>query len=129
VNAVMNLKVSQNAGNFLTGWGSVSFSGRTLPHDVSTSTAQTCFFLLLLLASFSSDITRLAAAPVKSCSSDGYSTVALSPRCTTTLRFPWHLPKQSRAGNFKLVVMRKSPKQARASWSHRVPCLFERMSQ
>jgi hypothetical protein len=32
VNAVMNLQVPQNAGNFLTSWGPVSFSGRSLLH-------------------------------------------------------------------------------------------------
>jgi hypothetical protein len=31
VNAVMNLRVAQNAGNFLTSGGLVGFSGRTLP--------------------------------------------------------------------------------------------------
>jgi hypothetical protein len=30
VNAVMNLQFPENAGNFLTSWGPVSFSGRTL---------------------------------------------------------------------------------------------------
>ena len=35
VSAVMNLRVPQNAGNFLTSWGSVSFSRRTLLHGVS----------------------------------------------------------------------------------------------
>jgi hypothetical protein len=34
VNAVMNLRVPWNAGNFLTSWGPVSFSGRTLVHGV-----------------------------------------------------------------------------------------------
>jgi hypothetical protein len=29
VNAVMNLRVSQNAWSFLTSWETVSFSGRT----------------------------------------------------------------------------------------------------
>jgi hypothetical protein len=31
VTAVMNLRVPQNAGNFLTGWKPVSFSRRTAP--------------------------------------------------------------------------------------------------
>jgi hypothetical protein len=35
VNAVMNLRVPQNAGNFLTGREPVSFSRRTLFHGVS----------------------------------------------------------------------------------------------
>ena len=35
VNAVMNVRVSWNAGNFLTNWGPVSFSGRTLLLGVS----------------------------------------------------------------------------------------------
>jgi hypothetical protein len=30
--AVMNLRVPYNAGNLLTSWGHVSFSGRTLLH-------------------------------------------------------------------------------------------------
>jgi hypothetical protein len=35
VNAVMNLRVPQNAGNFLTSEGPVSFSRRILLHVVS----------------------------------------------------------------------------------------------
>jgi len=35
VNAVMNLRVPWNAGNFLTSWEPVSFSRRTLHHGVS----------------------------------------------------------------------------------------------
>jgi hypothetical protein len=35
VNAVMNLRVPWNAGNFVTSWGPVSFSRRTLLHGVS----------------------------------------------------------------------------------------------
>jgi hypothetical protein len=35
VNAVMNLRVSQNAGNFLSCLERVNFSGRTLLHEVS----------------------------------------------------------------------------------------------
>jgi hypothetical protein len=35
VNAVMNLRVQQNAGNFLTNCKPVSFSRRTLLHGVS----------------------------------------------------------------------------------------------
>ena len=35
VNAVMNLWVPQNAGNFLTNREPVSFSGRTLLHGVN----------------------------------------------------------------------------------------------
>jgi hypothetical protein len=35
VSAVMNLRVPQNAGNFLTSWQSASFSRRTLLHGVS----------------------------------------------------------------------------------------------
>jgi hypothetical protein len=35
VNAVMNLRVPQNAGNFLSSLGPVSFSGRTLLHGVN----------------------------------------------------------------------------------------------
>jgi hypothetical protein len=34
VNSVMNLRVSYNAGNFLTGFKPVSFSRRTLLHGV-----------------------------------------------------------------------------------------------
>ena len=36
VNVVMNLRVSWNAGNFLTNWEPISFSRRTLLHGVST---------------------------------------------------------------------------------------------
>jgi hypothetical protein len=36
VNAVINLRVPQNAGNFLTSWKPGSFSRRTLLHGVST---------------------------------------------------------------------------------------------
>jgi hypothetical protein len=35
VNAVLNLRVPQNAGNFLSSSGRFSFSGRTLLHGVS----------------------------------------------------------------------------------------------
>jgi hypothetical protein len=35
VNALMNLRVPQNAGNFLSSSGCFSFSGRTLLHGVS----------------------------------------------------------------------------------------------
>jgi hypothetical protein len=35
VNAVMNLRVPQNVGNFLSSLGRFSFSGRTLLHGVS----------------------------------------------------------------------------------------------
>ena len=35
VNAVMNLRVPQNAGNFLTSWEPVSFSRKALLHGVS----------------------------------------------------------------------------------------------
>jgi hypothetical protein len=35
VNVVMNLRVSQNAGNFLTSCKPVSFAGRTVLHGVS----------------------------------------------------------------------------------------------
>jgi hypothetical protein len=35
MNAVMNLLVPKNAGNFFTSRGHVSFSGRTLLHGVS----------------------------------------------------------------------------------------------
>jgi hypothetical protein len=35
VYTVMNLRVSQNAGNFLSSLGHFSFSGRTLLHGVS----------------------------------------------------------------------------------------------
>jgi hypothetical protein len=35
VNAVMNLRIPSNSGNFVTSWGSVSLSGRTLLHGVS----------------------------------------------------------------------------------------------
>jgi hypothetical protein len=35
VNAVMNLPVPYNAGNFLTSWEPLRFSGRTLLHGVS----------------------------------------------------------------------------------------------
>jgi hypothetical protein len=34
VSAVMNLRVPQNAGNFLASWGPVSFSRRTVLHGV-----------------------------------------------------------------------------------------------
>ena len=34
-NAVMNLRVAYSTGKFLTGWETVSFSGRTLLHGVS----------------------------------------------------------------------------------------------
>jgi hypothetical protein len=34
VNTVMNLLLSQNTGNFLTSWGTISFSIRTLLHEV-----------------------------------------------------------------------------------------------
>ena len=35
VNAVMNLRVPPNSGNFLTGWKPVSFSRRTVLRGVS----------------------------------------------------------------------------------------------
>jgi len=35
VMVVMNIRVPQNVGNFLTGWEAVSFSRRTLLHGVS----------------------------------------------------------------------------------------------
>jgi hypothetical protein len=35
VNVVMNRRVPQNSGNFLTSWGPVIFSGRILLHGVS----------------------------------------------------------------------------------------------
>jgi hypothetical protein len=35
VNAVMNLRVPYNAGNFLSSWGPGSFRGRALLHGVS----------------------------------------------------------------------------------------------
>jgi hypothetical protein len=35
VNAVMNLRVPQNAGNFLSSSGRFNFSGRTLLHGIS----------------------------------------------------------------------------------------------
>jgi hypothetical protein len=35
VNTVMNLRVPQRAGNFLTSWVTISFSRRTLIHGVS----------------------------------------------------------------------------------------------
>jgi hypothetical protein len=35
VNAVVNLRVPYNVGNFFTSWKSVSFSRRTLLHGVS----------------------------------------------------------------------------------------------
>jgi hypothetical protein len=37
VNAVVNLRVAQNEGNFLTSWETVSFSGRTLLYEISFS--------------------------------------------------------------------------------------------
>jgi hypothetical protein len=37
VNAIMNLRVQQNTGNFLTGCKPISFSRRTLLHGVSKS--------------------------------------------------------------------------------------------
>ena len=41
VNAVMNLRVPQNAGNFLTSWKPVSFSRTTVLHGVSQYAAGT----------------------------------------------------------------------------------------
>jgi hypothetical protein len=35
VNALMNIQVVELAGNLLTRWGIVSFSGRNLLHEVS----------------------------------------------------------------------------------------------
>ena len=35
VNAVMNLRASQNAGRLLTSWELMNFSGRTLPQGVT----------------------------------------------------------------------------------------------
>jgi hypothetical protein len=35
VNAVMNIRISQNEGNFMTIEGPVSFSGKTLFHGIS----------------------------------------------------------------------------------------------
>ena len=43
VNMVMNLRVPQNSGNFLTSWGPVSFSGRTLFRGVSNEFLTTHF--------------------------------------------------------------------------------------
>jgi hypothetical protein len=40
VNAVMNFRVPQNAGNFLTSWGPVGFEGKTLLHGVSSLVSQ-----------------------------------------------------------------------------------------
>jgi hypothetical protein len=40
VNAAVNLRVPQNAGNFLPSWGPVSFPRRTLLHGVSKSVSQ-----------------------------------------------------------------------------------------
>jgi hypothetical protein len=40
VNEVMNLRVPQNAGNFLISWRPVSFLQRTLPHGVRQSVSQ-----------------------------------------------------------------------------------------
>jgi len=37
LNAVMNLRLPYNAGNFLTSWGPVSFSRRILLHGISKS--------------------------------------------------------------------------------------------
>ena len=37
VNAIKNLRVPRNAGYFLTGWRSDSFSGRTQLHGVTLS--------------------------------------------------------------------------------------------
>jgi hypothetical protein len=37
VNSAMNLRVPQNAGNFLSSLGRFSFSGRTLLHGVSVN--------------------------------------------------------------------------------------------
>jgi hypothetical protein len=42
VNAVMNLRVPSNAGNFLSNSGRFSFSGRTLLHGV-TGVHKMCF--------------------------------------------------------------------------------------
>jgi hypothetical protein len=40
VNAVMNLRVPPNAGNFLTGEGTICFTRRTVLHGVSWSVSQ-----------------------------------------------------------------------------------------
>jgi hypothetical protein len=37
VNAVMNLRVPKNAGNFSTSWKPISFWRMTLPHEVSNT--------------------------------------------------------------------------------------------
>jgi len=37
VNAAMNLRIQQSAGNFLTSWGFLSCSGRILLHAVSSN--------------------------------------------------------------------------------------------
>ena len=47
VNAVMNLRVPWSAGNFLTGWGTVSFSVRPLLHAVSKYIFRRSFILVL----------------------------------------------------------------------------------
>jgi hypothetical protein len=44
VNAVMSLRVAQNAGNFLSSCGGFSFSGRIVLHGVSFSSVQVHVF-------------------------------------------------------------------------------------
>ena len=49
VNAVMNIRVPKNAGNFLTCWEPVSFSKRTLFHGVSKGCVCNYFFFWVTL--------------------------------------------------------------------------------
>jgi hypothetical protein len=51
VNAVMNLRVPYNAGNFLSSWGPVSFSEMTVLHVISNMGDEV--LALLNLGSFS----------------------------------------------------------------------------
>jgi hypothetical protein len=54
VNTVMNLRVTQNAENFLNSSGTVNFSRRTLLHEVSILMSLTQLYIFL--ASSSTDI-------------------------------------------------------------------------
>jgi len=40
VNTVMNLRVQKYAGNFLTGWGTLSISRKTLLHGIRLHTVE-----------------------------------------------------------------------------------------
>jgi hypothetical protein len=51
VNVVMNLRVPYRAGKFLTSWGHVSFSGKTLLHGVSDWVNELACFCLFVCQS------------------------------------------------------------------------------